>query len=217
MDISVDQIRMARALKRWTQVDLAKAAGVAKRTIYELERNNLDPQVTTFNKIKKALENAGIEFLEYNGVRERPKGIVDTLRGADGFDAFKTDVRNTALAGGKGHDICISNVNEELFQKWSGKKNSRQHRAVMKTIHDLSCRILTREGDKNFIASAYAKYRWLPETLYDDIPIYIYGDKTALISYQEDDVIVFVIEHKQVTEFYRKNFERMWRKAVPVE
>ena len=213
MDISVDQIRMARTLKRWTQDDLAKAAGISKLTIYKMEREDRNPHANTLLKIKEAFEKEGIEFLENNGLREKPQRMVLTLTGVSGFNLFKADVRKTTMENTSEHDICICNVDERLFQKWSGTKDTAQHRAFMEQISNLSCRILSLEGDDYFVAKKYAEYRWLPKILYDNIPIYIYGDKTAIIAFEEHDVTVFIIHHKQVTSFYRKYFERMWEKA----
>ncbi len=64
--ISADQIRVARALLRWTAQDLADKAGVHIATIQRLEGakgdvNNLS--VGTYNAIVKAIKDAGIEFI----------------------------------------------------------------------------------------------------------------------------------------------------------
>lgn len=217
VDISVDQIRMARTLKRWTQDDLAKAAGISKLTIYKLEREDRNPHANTLIKIKSAFEVEGIEFLENNGIREKPKRMVHTLNGTSGFNQFKADVRKTATENTSGRDICICNVDERLFQKWSGIEDTAQHRAYMENIKDLQCRILSLEGDDYFVAKKYAEYRWLPQILYDNIPIYIYGNKTAIIAFEKEEVRVFIFNHKQVTAFYRNHFERMWEKARPIK
>ena len=101
----------------------------------------------------------------------------------------------------------------QLFQKWSSIEDTAQHRAYMENFTDLNCRILCLEGDEYFVAEKYAEYRWLPKILYDNIPIYIYGNKTAIIAFEKEEVTVFIIHHKRVTDFYRKYFERMWEKA----
>jgi predicted transcriptional regulator len=72
------QIRMARAQLRLTAAQLARVAGVAASTIARCEAADGIPPVSvrTLNKIRKALEDAGVEFLGGNGpgvrLRRRP-------------------------------------------------------------------------------------------------------------------------------------------------
>ena len=59
------QIRMARQALRWTASDLAKHSGVGLRTIKRIETEDGPPKssVTTLEKIRKAFESVGIEFI----------------------------------------------------------------------------------------------------------------------------------------------------------
>jgi DNA-binding XRE family transcriptional regulator len=61
------QIRAARALIGWKQVDLAKAAGVSEMSVKNMERGTNDPRVSTLTAIRAALESAGIIFIDENG------------------------------------------------------------------------------------------------------------------------------------------------------
>lgn len=63
------QIRAARALLSWSQLDLAKSSGVGLATVKRLEPENSRPRgnVRTLEAIRTALEAAGIEFIEPNG------------------------------------------------------------------------------------------------------------------------------------------------------
>jgi transcriptional regulator with XRE-family HTH domain len=69
--------RRASALG-WTQSDLEKAYEVSKKTIADFEREERIPYVRTLAAIQRALETAGIEFLDEDGVRlsaqDAPKG-----------------------------------------------------------------------------------------------------------------------------------------------
>ena len=71
MVISPAQCRAARALIDWTQSDLEKAARVAKKTIADFERAARTPYDRTLGALRDALEAAGVEFLDDNGVRLR--------------------------------------------------------------------------------------------------------------------------------------------------
>ena len=65
MLVDVRQIKAARALLRWRQDRLALEAGVAIVTIRRLERleSRIEANFDTVEKIRRALEGAGIEFV----------------------------------------------------------------------------------------------------------------------------------------------------------
>ena len=59
-------VRMARAALGWGVRDLAANAGVTANTVSRFE-NGFDALGNTIRKIQRALENAGIEFIDENG------------------------------------------------------------------------------------------------------------------------------------------------------
>jgi hypothetical protein len=63
------QMRAARALIRWTALDLANASKVGVATIRRAEVVDGEIPVTMANEaaIRRALETAGIQFIEHNG------------------------------------------------------------------------------------------------------------------------------------------------------
>jgi Helix-turn-helix domain len=67
--ISSAQLRAARALLRWSAVDLAQASRVSVATIRRVEVMEGDIPVTSANEaaIRRALEAAGVEFIDENG------------------------------------------------------------------------------------------------------------------------------------------------------
>jgi ribosome-binding protein aMBF1 (putative translation factor) len=67
--LSGAQIRAARALIRWSAVDLARESAVGVTTIRRAELTEIETSLTTANDlaIRRALEAAGIEFIEENG------------------------------------------------------------------------------------------------------------------------------------------------------
>jgi predicted transcriptional regulator len=75
--ITVEQIRGARAMLRWSARELAERSGVSLPTIQRMEAATGIPPGLTKNivAIEKALESAGIEFIDGNahgpGVRFR--------------------------------------------------------------------------------------------------------------------------------------------------
>jgi predicted transcriptional regulator len=69
LKVSIRQLKAARALVGWSQEELASEAEVSLPTVKRLEAANglLGGRETTAQKIKTALEKAGIEFIDENG------------------------------------------------------------------------------------------------------------------------------------------------------
>jgi len=69
MAISSAHLRAARALLRWSALDLAKASKVSVATIRRVEVMDGQIPVTSANEaaLRTALEGAGIEFIDENG------------------------------------------------------------------------------------------------------------------------------------------------------
>jgi len=73
-----DQIRAARAMLNWTRETLSKSSGVGISALMRLESVKGTPagNIKTYNSVKKAFEDAGIEFIgtpeSGAGVRWRP-------------------------------------------------------------------------------------------------------------------------------------------------
>ena len=63
--ITSDQIRAARALLRWSSLELSTRSGVGQATIKRIEVMPGVPsgQIRTLEAIRAALEAAGIEFI----------------------------------------------------------------------------------------------------------------------------------------------------------
>ena len=80
MDLTGSQIRMARGYLRWSVSDLAERSGVGTSTVKRAEAVDSVPPITAPNTaaIRRALEEAGVEFIPENGggagVRMRKKG-----------------------------------------------------------------------------------------------------------------------------------------------
>jgi transcriptional regulator with XRE-family HTH domain len=79
--ITSAQCRAARGLLDWTQQDLAERARVGIVTVRQVEAGVSEPRRATLEVIRRALEGAGVEFIDENGggagvrlrQRRRPK------------------------------------------------------------------------------------------------------------------------------------------------
>ena len=62
-----EQCKAARAMTGLSQDQLAQKSGVAVSTIIPFEQKQRNPYASTVEKLRSALETAGIEFIEENG------------------------------------------------------------------------------------------------------------------------------------------------------
>jgi transcriptional regulator with XRE-family HTH domain len=80
--LTPEQIYAARALLKWSRDDLAERSGIAAITIKGYEILGADSKISTLNKLRRALETAGVQFIDEDadggsGVRWKkgwPKG-----------------------------------------------------------------------------------------------------------------------------------------------
>jgi ribosome-binding protein aMBF1 (putative translation factor) len=67
--ITPAQLRAARAIVGWSREKLAEKSGVGMPTIRDFELNNTDSKQGTVNKWRRALEIAGVEFIEEDDIK----------------------------------------------------------------------------------------------------------------------------------------------------
>lgn len=84
MPVTSAQVKMARAALNWTVRDLAKATGLHRNTISNVEVGRFIGDPATLKNIEKVLVAAGIEFIAENGggpgvrLRKRPRSKKST-------------------------------------------------------------------------------------------------------------------------------------------
>lgn len=210
MTITTAQIRGARGLLNWTQQDLSERTDISATSIGAIENGQTMPRESTLQAFRKAFEDAGIEFSDNQGVRFRTAGV-RTLSGRNGYLEFFEDVYLTLEQIDK-PQVLVSNVDERQFEYWHGKYGGDH---VNKIKNDLKAdyKILVREGDTYFPASDYAEYRWLSTKLFVSVPFYLYGQKLAIILFENEPKII-LIESPLVAEAYRVQFENMWADSL---
>ena len=62
VDLTVEHVRAARGLLKWTQDELASRAGVTITTISYWVNERVKPSEETKIQVRRAFEEAGIEF-----------------------------------------------------------------------------------------------------------------------------------------------------------
>ena len=203
------QIRAARMLVEWEAETLAKLTGISRNAILQIERGEFRARPSTSEKITRAFEDAGIEFIENEGIRRRPEGI-EIFEGHERFDEF-TDYVYHYLKN-NGGDVCISASDERLFNKY--RKEPEQYRQQMKALVEggkVRVRILADESNFN---SVFADMRKLKSPSAAPTSFYAFGLNLALISFAHQPTPhVVLFRHSPFAAAFRQSFEAAWDAA----
>jgi len=195
----------------WSQVELAKRAGVSKDTIVNVENDEYRPKLDTVAKIIGVYELAGLAFT--NGGITEANNIL-TLYDHDGFSAFLDDVYHTAMTYGtleRPLQIFLSNVVHKNWIKWMGPQKWTAHAERMFKNRDImDVRILVQEGDWNFPAKNYSQYKWVTEEQFNDRSFYSYHDRLAFLNFQPERAEITIMRKPEFAEGYRTLFLSTW-------
>ena len=66
--ITTAQIRAGRGLLKWTQATLAHQSAISAVTLNMIENETVKPRASTLSAIRHALEQAGVQMVEENGI-----------------------------------------------------------------------------------------------------------------------------------------------------
>lgn len=211
MSITIAQIRGARGILNWSQQDLAQRTGISATSIGSIENGVTTPRASTLEVIRHTFESSNIEFIGLDGVRQRT-GDVRVLKGEEGFWNFYEELYKTLLDNPG--EVLVSNVDERIFEKWLSKHRLDTHVQRMRAIKGLSYKILIKEGDTHFLATPdYCEYRWMPKDLFTSVPFYIFGNKLAVIIFEEEPTVI-VLDYSAIADAYRKQFSSIWNISV---
>ena len=75
---------------------------------------------------------------------------------------------------------------------------------------------MVAQGDDHILSKSHVEYRRIPQTDFGDFTFYVYGSKTAIILFEENEIEIFIINNSKISNHYRKAFNEMWGKADTV-
>jgi len=205
--IDAEQLRAARAMLDWKTADLAKLSDVTINAINNIERKVAQGRKDTLDKIQKVFEDSGLEFLPGSGVRKKDR-IVSTFEGEGAQQSLLDDVYHTlAETGGEvlivhvDEEIAINNLSKEFLAKHIERLNASK----------ITERMLIRAGDKAIVTDTES-YRMIPEEFFTPTPMFIYGDKLALLSWKPA-LRVVIVHDAHFAESARRLFNFAWENA----
>lgn len=215
--ITSRQIRAARGLLGWAQSDLAEATGLSRGTIAAIEKESgrVSPTLDIIDKIRVVLEESEVEFLPQEGVRVRHPSIVeDNMPDASRRlleDIYHESSRfkfNTGLS-----DILIFGLREEDAQRSAGSYRAEYiERLTLAGLHE---KILCGLDTRTFIGPR-SSYRRLSELDPSVSPIYVYGEKIAIVHWRPKEFVVS-IESRPLANAVRAMFHSLWKTREEIE
>jgi hypothetical protein len=150
-------------------------------------------------------------FTENQGVKIADKSV-RVFQGAEGYTQFLEFIYEQMRDGGLTYHLNFPDVALKNF----GKEQGKAYVQKMSSIANLQAKCLVPEGDMNF-PTHYAEYRWLPKTVTQTMPYFMFGDHVSLLSaLSKDDVIFIAIYSPLLAETLRKQFEDYWDHAISI-
>ena len=209
--LTQSQISAAMGLVDLQIEELAEMVGMHRVALGRLlnRKNPLSARSSTLEKIKDALESKGVEFLENDGVRRKPRNV-EIYEGFDRFQEFSDFVYSELQK--HGGDVCITAIDETLFAKY--RADPEKQRTRMKELTDsgkIRMRVLATRHNET---SSYAEYRKLSDGIAPPTAFYVFGNCLALVSFdQEPAPHVVVLQNSPFAAAYRISFNQMWDTA----
>jgi len=210
--LSAHQIRAARALLNWSQRDLAGLTQLSIATIRKIELCHISPRNSTARVICQALEEAGIEFIEADGVKRR----LEEIRVFDGIWVardFFADVM--ASIKGKNPDMVLVADSIEALRYISGGEDFPQFESLLKKDADISIKCLLADAGDLQISTPRLEFRTISKQYVDVVPFCVYGDKYAL--FQMDNEVcskIVIMRSRSIAHAFRRQFSSLWDKAT---
>lgn len=204
------QMRMARAKLNLSQSEVAEAIGVSTNTLSaaESEKSNLSSE--NLHNLEIFYTAKGLEFTDYDGVRQAPSGLV-VYKGRKGFkDFYDYQYEKLRKYGG---DIWLYNGVSQQFVEALGSEFLGIHKDRMTKIKDkFTYRVIVEEGDKTAFGSDYAEYRAIPSDQFNDKTIFVFCGVLAIVDFS-GELTVTVIEQAGVASSISQLMLNSWDKA----
>lgn len=197
-----EQLRGGRAVLNWSQQDFAEQSGVSKSAIVNIESEKVEPEASTFRKLKNALEREGV-YVSDEGITKRDLFNIQFLSYLEVLD----DVERMLPDGG-----------EVLVHCADDRKSSE---AVTKKLQDLrSKKIRFRtticEGN-NFVSGDIRDYRWIDKNYFAESEVYvIYANRVVQHILDKDKSVFSAVVSDKHSRRERKQFEYWWKSGKPV-
>ncbi len=207
MQLQATQVRAARAILEWSQEELADRSGVGVTTIRQIENGYASRRNTTIN-LRGTFENAGLEFLENEGVRRR----TDMFRLLDGTDSCMKLYDEFLHAVHTGVDeilACAPSFHVIAETLGLHEKEGRDRIQTLRNYASIKC--LVHEDGLPEEKEPLVAVRYSFGAIVGRAQYYVYGGKFALIIPQGGRNYNFIVFNIPVSaQEFREDFQDHW-------
>jgi DNA-binding XRE family transcriptional regulator len=210
--ICAGQIKAARAFLDWSQEDLATITGLSLTTIRNLEMGYISPRNTTTSVVRRAIENAGLEFIDLEGIRRR-LDEVKIYQGTNSVDMFFDDLLQTVQE--KKEDIISVFKSPEMMMRLFSSINNgiSQGLKQLSTITDVRC--LIPETAQLLSLDPWLQCRTISMHSLGPTSYFVYGDNHALVLEEGGTAFRFVnFRLASLAQSYRNHFYSIWNESL---
>lgn len=203
--LTPNQLRSARIFLGWTQKKFTSQLGICVATLAKWESDGGNIPENKISAIKEVFDKEDIEFIEDKGFFKRsPK-----TKSYSGISGIRTlfDNMYAELCQNKDLEVCVMGVEESHF--FDRLDFAEHHTSRMQRLMPQMRVIKGPSKLKNL--QSYAEYRISDTTYFDSTPVYIYGHKVVLMSWDPLDAIV--IENSAHYRSFKALFELIWSNA----
>lgn len=196
------KIKSERLAAGLTQEGLAQKADIPYTTIIKVESGAIkNPSIKVISNVARAL------FVNVEDITDANQSIT-TYEEKDSVANVLDDVYKTLKD--HGGEVYISGIDERKFIDADKEAITAHIRRLAKA--GIGERLLAKEGDSFFFAGKQSIYRWVPENLFNPTPIYVYGNKVAMIVWKPRPQVIS-ITNAALADAYRKQFLFIWERA----
>lgn len=210
--ISGRQIKIARASLDWSQEDLASRTDLSVTTISNLESCDMSPRPATERAIRSVFEEAGIEFIEHDGVRHRPSDVT-SYEGTGSRDRFFENMIET-VKNYSGEVVGVFKSPEIFVQSCNVSRGNAEFFNKLMELATVKCLLPRPLQTASFMPPF--RFRTITEELIGAESRLIFGDKHAIIIPDGNSSFRFVvISSFSLAQDNRIHFAKLWEKAAP--
>jgi transcriptional regulator with XRE-family HTH domain len=199
MFITVEQIKAARALLKWTQKDLAANAGLNDDQVHNYEASRTR-SLEVLEAIYKSFSAQGIEFVE--------GGVIQHALSSYVLNSYLEVLEEIVIAFPDGGEVCLHCADDRRSPPAVSEK--------VKQIEAMGIILrITVSDDNYFITGNHQYYRQIPADYFAVSPdvIVIYNDKVVFRA--EDKFLVIV--NKALSRTFKDQFEYWWHVGKEVD
>lgn len=206
--LTPSQCRAARAILDINRNQLAELSSVSAPAIGNFETGQAEPRAQSLAQLRLALEAAGVEFLDTDGVRER-RAHIRTYEGKDIHRQLLDEIYNDLKdAGG---EILIKGLNEDRWASGDDEVFLKYHidRLLASNVTE---RLLVSEEHTLEVVHKHW-YRKIPKEYFSNQTVWIFKNKIGIVSWGDIEKLI-IIESPELYHSEVRQFNCIWDKVA---